>query len=110
MRCRVIEKASQSLRRLFVILPLRYSASSRTGGSLARKEGLQSQESWVLSIGPHPSWQVFLHSGLRDEELPVGVHSRLLSRGQSGIPTSGLTAVFPASGAAHSLYLEPWNF
>ena len=74
------------------------------------RRGRQTQESWVSLIGPHQSGQVFLHSALRDEELPLGVHSRMLSLGWSAIPISCLTAVFPALGQAHFLYLEPWNF
>lgn len=70
----------------------------------------QTQESWAPLIGPHESGQVFLHSSLRGEELPSGVHSRMLSLGWSAIPISHLTAVSPALGQAHFLYLEPWNF
>lgn len=81
-----------------------YTTSTPTMESFTMKE---AQNSWAPLIGPHQSGQVSLHSGLRDEELLLGVHSRMLSLGWSDIPTSCLTLVFPALGAAHFLYLEP---
>lgn len=93
----------------FIILSLTYATTTPIIESSAMKEGFQSQESWVLLIGPHPSGQVCLHSGLRVEELPSGVHSRVLSPGWSSSSTTCLAAVFPALGVAHFLHLEPWN-